>query len=405
MSKVGHKVVNPYGTIGLLVLFFILGNSQNVLAQGTPTPAVTDTPGSTSAPVSISQEVFEKGLSKPNPQETPNFNKPDPVPPKQLGRFQTAAGGQKTAELLLDRYKQSVVRIIARDESGNELNRSMGVAIGYSSNGTKIGKGLYIATSLSLILGNALQWADKIEIQHESGTKYYGRIALIDEQIDLVLVEPQNAPQPIFFVDAQNERPQINIYTIGFKDTKEGYPEAKIHSGTLAAVNRRAGTLAVSGAAINNSQIGTGIINTQGQLVGMLLKDSNGVLSSALRTAILKAHRLKSFHPRLVGVIMGRGVLVDKRIPSAFQTIEAAIKAVNAGTAPKRDPTRYLRAYTDDFRPSTVMRPVIKVAPGTYNITNTLEIPSNISFTGSGPSETILIGSDPNKPIVSLKKS
>ncbi|MRT32947.1 hypothetical protein FGX01_03740, partial [Xylella fastidiosa subsp. multiplex] len=57
---------------------------------------------------------------------------------------------------LHDRYKQSVVRVVAKDLAGNVLAKAMGVAVGRSSQ--------YIAAPLSLVLGTSQQWADRIEV-------------------------------------------------------------------------------------------------------------------------------------------------------------------------------------------------------------------------------------------------
>lgn len=345
--------------------------------------------------------------------EAPDFNKPEGKGSK-LGRYRVADGNVKGGRVkvkdrLTDTFKSSVVRVIARDESGNILNQAMGVSIGVTANNLQIGDSLYVATPLSLILGNALQWADQIEIQQDSGTSLSAKVALIDEQIDLVLLKPEISPNPLRFIPPVNERPQLNIVTIELREERDesGAPivVAEGHEGVLAAMDTDEGTLTVSGRTITNRQAGTAIINLQGQLLGMLLPNSRGVLASGLRRAIEQAKDKRPFHPRLVGAIMGRGVLVDQTLKGAYKTIAEALKDIADGKAPKPDTKRYLRAYTDELRPKDPPRPILKVAPGEYKITETISLPSNISVSGSGAKATILKMETENIPVIDLENA
>lgn len=310
-------------------------------------------------------------------------------------------------DLLTDTYKTSVVQVIARDDAGNELNQAMGVSIGVNENNTKLGERFYIATPLSLILGNSLQWADKIEIVQENGVSLDAKVVLIDEQIDLVLLAPEASPRPIRFVPLVNERAQLSVITISLEKVKQldgtSRIEAEGHEAILSAVSSDEGTLAVSGRSITNKQAGTAILNMQGQLMGMLLPNAKGVLASALIKAIEQAKEKTPFHPRLVGVIMGRGVLVDPRLREAYGTIEEALKAIATGQAPKADTKRFLRAITNEYRPAEPERPILKVAPGEYKQEAPLVIPSNLSFSGSGAKTTIIRGTDPKASVLEFE--
>lgn len=294
--------------------------------------------------------------------------------------------------MFLERYKESVVRVRILNQTGEEMGRAMGVSIGRSPQ--------LIATPLSLVLGNALEWADKVEISHARGNKYFAKIAYIDEQLDLVLLAPENSPAPIPFTRPQDERPQITVFTISFEDGAGGAIQPKIHRSNLAAVNPDFGSLSISGPTITNDQAGTGIINMQGELVGMMLPSGNGVLASALSERAIKAKRFSPIPPSMLGVVMGRGVLVDPTLPEAFPSIGAALKAMKEGKAPKADLARFNAAKDKTLSPKEADRVILKVMPGTYK-ENTLELPSSISFTGSGTNKTVIVGLNPKAPVIS----
>lgn len=313
-------------------------------------------------------------------------------PDQLLGQYRTAKGEVKLAKMFLDRYKQSVVRVIARDLAGNELARSMGVGVGRS--------GEYIAVPLSIVLGNSQQWADHIEVTHSAGNKYNAKVALIDEEKNIVLLAPDANPAAIPFVRDSDQRPQISIFTIGFEEGASGKIDAKIFRGTLAAANNESGLLSVSGAEITDTQAGTAVINTSGELVGMLLPGGRGVLSSALAQLITKAKKSQPFEPSLIGMILGRGVLVDPKQPAAFQTITAALEAIKKGDAPRADVARYTPAKNRSVAPKESDRVVVKVMPGTYKEAKPVVLGSNISLAGSGAETTILIGASAGKPVV-----
>ncbi len=346
----------------------------------------------------------------PNPDDdsnsgddTPDFIRPQNQPP-QLGRYRTASGTVRVPQLFLDAYKDSVVRVTARDEAGNRLNEAMGVAVGVSNEGLLVGSSHYIATSLSLVLGNNVQWADRIEVTHDSGSSYTSQVAFIDEQLDLVLLKPKNKPTPIRFVANSQERAQIDVLTISFDRDRKNEIVPNVHKGVMAALDTDEGTFTVSGKTITNEQSGTAVINMNGELMGMLLPNRNGVLSSAIMKGIQKIQGKAPFSPRLIGAIMGRGVLVDPGAAEAYKTIPEALADIKSGKAPKADPTRYLPAYTDAYKPKPASRTILKIAPGTFKIDAPLDIPSNISIAGSGPGATVLVGSSPERPILMIEK-
>jgi hypothetical protein len=314
------------------------------------------------------------------------------TPGQVLGQYMTANNEVKLEKMFLDRYKQSVVRVVARDLAGNELARSMGVGVGKN--------GEYIAAPLSVILGNSQQWADKIEITHAAGNKYLAQVALIDEEKNIVLLAPETNPAPIPFVREIDQRPQITVFMISFDKGDNGKPEAKIHRGTLAAVNNETGLMSVAENDFDNSQAGTAVISTAGELVGMLLPEQRGILSSALTPLIKKAQKATPIAPSMIGVILGRGVLVDPKLKGAYPTISAAFEAIKKGEAPKADPSRYTPAKVRTVAPKDSDKLVIKVMPGTYKEAKTISLPSNTSLSGSGPGTTTLLGTDPAKPVL-----
>jgi hypothetical protein len=324
-----------------------------------------------------------------------------PVAPSQqgtsLGRYRkSGAGGAITVNiegLLHDRYRQSVVRVTAKDLAGNVLARAMGVAVGRESK--------YIAAPLSLVLGSSQQWADRIEVTHFAGNKYSANVALIDEEKNLVILAPEAAPLPINAVAEKDERPQVDVFTISFDNAPDGSLTSAVHRGRIAAANPDTGLLSVSAydkQVIDDAQAGTGIIDSEGKLVGMLLPGGRGVLSSTLMKSIAKAQKTTPIEPRMIGVILGRGVLVDPKMDGAFKTITEALDAIKKGTAPKPDPTRYTRARSHAVAPKETDKVVIKVMPGTYKETKPVSLPSNTSVSGSGPGQTVIVAPSPDKP-------
>mgnify|MGYP003393491283 CR=1 FL=1 len=388
-----------------------VGDPRGYGSQGsTDAPVVGEPKGSSIPPAQpasrprSSSQTSTTNDGSDDDSESPSFVRPQGQP-QQLGRYRTASGTVKVPQLLLDAYKDSVVRVTARDEAGNRLNEAMGVAVGVSSEGMNIGSSHYIATSLSLVLGNSVQWADRIEETHDTGSSYSSQVAFIDEQLDLVLLKPKNKPTPIRFVASGQERAQIDVITISFDRDRKNEIVPNFHRGVMAALDTEEGTFTVSGKTMSNEQAGTAVINMNGELMGMLLPNRNGVLSSAITRGIQKIQGKAPFSPRLIGAIMGRGILVDLSAPEAYKTIPEALADLKSGKAPKADPTRYLPAYTDAYKPRAASRTILKIAPGSYDISNTLEIPSNLSIAGSGPGTTILVGKAPDRPIISLDKA
>lgn len=331
-----------------------------------------------------------------------NVPTPDtiPAPPAatttlSAGQYRNAKGEVKLAQMLLSRYKQSVVRVSAKDLAGNELARAMGVGVGRNAQ--------YIATPLSLVLGNGQQWADTIEITHSEGNKYTAQVALIDEERNIVLLAPQANPAPMPFVRENNERPQMDVFTISFNDGAGAKISPAIHRSMLAAANQENGLLSISGNEVTDAQAGTGVLNSQGELVGMLLPGGQGVLSSYIERLIVKAQKAKPLEPNRIGVILGRGVLVGNGVEGAFPTISAALEAIKKGEAPKTDPTRFIPAKTRMVAPKDADRVVVRVLPGRYQEDKTLSLPSNLSLAGSGPAITTIAGGAAGKPVLLIQ--
>lgn len=329
----------------------------------------------------------------PTPDSIPAPTSVVPTAPS-AGRYRNAKGEVNISKMFLDRYKQSVVRVTARDMAGNELSRAMGVGVGRNAQ--------YIATPLSIVLGNSQQWADRIEITHAAGNKYFAKIALIDEEKNLVLLAPETNPTPLPYAREQDERPNVDVFTFSFADGPEGI-DPSIHRGLVAAVNAENGLLSISSTTLNDDQSGSAIINTQGELLGMLLPAGRGVLSSTLQKLAMKAQRASPFEPNLIGTILGRGVLVAAKTEGAFPTIAAALEAIRKGEAPKADPTRFTAAKDRAVAPKKSDKIVIKVMPGTYREGKTISLPANISLSGSGADRTSLVGHDPEKPVLLLQ--
>ncbi len=378
-----------------------MGNKKNLLAcaliltlpilarAADPAPAA---PAQVNLPAYPSGTTAQPGQTTTNgiPTDTNAITPPPVDQAKSLGRFRTAAGTVKVADMLLNRYKESVVRVTALDNSGNTLGEAMGVAAG----------GKHIAAPLSLILGNSVQWADKIAITHYDGTQYFANIALVNEELNLVLLAPENGPAEIPLVRPLDERPQITIFAISLP------PNAapNIFEGKLSAVNQKNGTLAVTGDQIGDSQAGTAIINSQGELVGMLLPKRHGVLASKLTQLIDKAKKSEPLPPSMLGAVMGRGVVVKENLPGAYPTIGKALEAIKNGKAPKIDANFFEPAKDRLLSPKEADRLVVKVMPGTYKEKN-LELPSYISLSGSGPKDTTLMSTDPNAPAILVKNA
>lgn len=321
----------------------------------------------------------------------PGIPAPSQTTATSLGQYRNAKGEVKLEKVLLDRYQASVVSVSARDLSGNVLGTAMGVGVGRNAQ--------FIAVPLSLLLGNEQQWADQIEISHAAGNRYYAKVALIDEEKNIVLLAPEASPAPLPFVREENERPQITVFTISLGG---GGRAPRIHRGMLAAANTETGLLSVSGEGIDNSQAGTAVIASTGELVGMLLPDGRGVLSSTIQKLIAKAQKATPIDPSRIGVILGRGVMVGTGTGN-YPTISAALEAIKKGEAPRTDPTMYTPAKTRVVAPKEADKVVIKVLPGTYKEGKTISLPSNLSLAGSGPDRTTLLGTDPTKPVLLLQ--
>ena len=365
------------------------------------TPGTTVSPSAQKAaagPTNIGQIPTPDTLPVSGATGIPAPSTVTPPPKGEPGQYRNKdTGSVNITKMFLDRYKQSMVRVISRDLAGNELSRAMGVGVGKNSQ--------YIATALSIVLGNSQQWADKIEITHITGNRYYAKVAYIDEEKNLVLLAPEANPPPIPHVREVDERPQIDVFTFSFNEGPNGKIDPKIHRGTMAAANQESGLLSISSPELNDKQAGSGIINAQGELVGMLLPEGRGVLTSTLLKLVAKAQKATPFDANLVGAILGRGVLVDPKNKAAFPTITAALEAIKKGEAPKPDTTRYNPAKNRTVAPLESDKVVIKVMPGIYKEEKTITLGSDVSLSGSGPDRTQLLGKDPNKPVLLLQNS
>lgn len=374
-------------------------NIDKVLdAAGVNNPAISaNQPGSPSTGASAAGPLDEAADEANTPATTQG---------SLLGRFRTASGYVRVEEQLLDSYKNSVVRVTALDSTGNTLNEAMGVAVGMNESGILEGDTVYIAAPLSTVMGNDREWADRLQCTHHSGASYSAEIALIDQALDLVLLKPKNKPTAIRSLPESQERTQIGVITIQFNRDRRGEIVPVFHRGTLAALSQEEGTLAISGKEAIASSAGTAIISLTGHLVGMLQPNGGGVLMSAISKDIRRAKGRTPFPPRLVGVIMGKGVLVDPNLKDAYPTIPAALADIKAGNAPKPDPTRYFGGTSDVAKPifnTAKNRPVLKIAAGTFTLAEPLEVPSDISISGMGPKETILLGASQDKPVLLFK--
>ncbi len=371
---------------------------ENITASGLP-GAVTYPAGATkAAPARPAGSVPSIVVPTPDTIAPPTGIPNASIPIPSLGRYRNARGEVKIEGVIHDRYRQSVVRVVAKDLAGNILAKAMGVGVGRNAQ--------FIAAPLSLVLGSSQQWADRIEITHFGGNKYEANVALIDEEKNLVLLSPEASPAPIVFTREQNERPQIDIFTISFENGPNNTITSAVHRGRLAAANPETGLLSVSpysGQVIDDAQAGTGLIDSEGNLVGMLLPGGRGVLSSTLQKSIQKALKATPIEPRMIGVILGRGVLVDPKLDGAYKTIAEALDAIKKGKAPKTDPTRYTPARNRAVAPKETDKVVVKVMPGTYREKKPLLLPSDISLSGSGPGQTTIVAPDPSKPAILLQ--
>jgi hypothetical protein len=390
------------GSLRLLWVFSFcaaLVHAENSLAQ--QGAAASGIPGAgTFVPPSAQNNprVNQPPASPPSAPTSVTVPTPDTIPaPSSIntgtsyGQYRNQQNEIKLAKMLLDRYQSSVVRVTARDLAGNELARAMGVGVGRNAQ--------YIATPLSIVLGNSQQWADSIEITHAAGNKYKAKVALIDEEKNLVLLAPEANPAPIPFAREIDERPQTSIYAISFENNPQGQITPEIKEAKLAATNQETGLLSVTNNEIQDSYAGTGLLNAQGELVGMLLPGAQGVLSSTLQKLVLKAQKTKPFEPSLIGVILGRGVLVDPKLPGAYRSIPAALEAIRKGEAPKADITRYTPASGSAVAPRGSDKVIVRVMPGKYKEEKTISLPANISIAGSGPHQTVVYGSARDKPV------
>jgi hypothetical protein len=137
------------------------------------------------------------------------------------------------------------------------------------------------------------------------------------------------------------------------------------------------------------------------------LPGGRGVLSSTLQKSIAKAQKSTPIEPRMIGVILGRGVLVDPKAttPGAFKTITEALEAIKKGIAPKTDPTRYTPARNRSVAPKETDKVVVKVMPGTYREAKPIALGSDISLSGSGPAQTTIVAPAPDKPAILIQNA
>ncbi|RZA09548.1 MAG: hypothetical protein EOP11_01320 [Proteobacteria bacterium] len=383
-----------------LVLLFS-GEARAVDPSATVSGGPTFVPTASQGSSAVTSRAASQGVALPgSPTNIGTIPTPDTIPAPStttstaisLGQYVTANKEVKIEKMLLDRYQQSVVSIRALDLAGNELSRAMGVGVGANAQ--------FIAAPLSLLLGNEQQWADRIEISHVAGNRYTAKVALIDEEKNIVLLAPEASPAAMTFVREQNERPQITVFMISFEQRGNAMIP-RSHRGMLAAVNRETGLFSVSSGDLTDSDAGTAVIASTGELVGMLLPNNRGVLASTLQRLIEKAKVATPIEPNRIGAILGRGVIVGGTdIPGSYPTIMAALEAIKKGEAPKADATLFTPARSRAVAPKEADKVVIRVMPGTYKEGKTITLPSNLSLAGSGPDRTILRGSDPEKPVV-----
>lgn len=384
----------------------LAGSAFAVDPPSTITGAPTYVPSSAQGLSSVRNAAAGQGVNLPgsSPTNVGAIPTPDTIPAPSTTQAPAVSNGQyrnekqevKVEKMILDRYQQSMVTIRALDLAGNELSRAMGVGVGTNAQ--------YIATPLSLLLGNEQQWADRIEIAHAAGNRYSAKIALIDEEKNIVLLAPEANPAPMPFVRDVNERPQITVFMVTFTPRPDGSLAPRSHRGMLAAVNRDTGLFSVSASELTDQDAGTGVIASTGELVGMLLPNNRGVLASTLQNLIAKAQKATPIEPNRIGAILGRGVIVGgKDIPGAYPTIQAALDAIKKGEAPKADPSLYTPAKTRTVAPKEADKVVIRVMPGTYREGRTITLPGNLSLAGSGPDRTVLMGFDKEKPVVLIQ--
>lgn len=410
------------GKLIFLWAFFILAgqawsaDSDGIAATGIqgavtyPTPNFTP-PAASSSTSTATSSGTKPSIVVPTPDTiappstgsgagTTGIIAPPTTPPTSLGKYRNARQEVRIADMIHDRYKGSVVRVLAKDLAGNVLAKAMGVGVGRNAQ--------FIAAPLSLVLGTSQQWADRIEVTHDSGNQYLAKVAFIDEEKNLVLLSPEASPAPIVFARTENERPHIDVFTISFETAPNGSLTSSVHRGRLAAVNTETGLLSISpnqGQVIDDKQAGTGLIDSEGNLIGMLLPGGRGVLSSTLQNVIAKASKAKPIEPSMIGVILGRGVLVDPKASGAYKTITEALEAIKKGEAPKADPSRYVPAKDKSVAPKGSDKIVVKVMPGTYREKKTIVLPSNISLSGSGPAQTTIVAPEASKPAILIQNA
>ncbi len=389
---------------GLGILFSLHGKA----ADDPALPPITGLKSNTSNSGVATEPPPSQGAAKPGqtqPTQQPGQQQQqdtiiaDPGASKSLGRFRTKDGTVKVAEMFLDRYKEAMVTVTVRDGGGNVLGSGMGVALG--EGGGRSAR--YIAAPLSVVLGNSVQWADEVVITQHDGEQYNADIALVNEQLDLVLLDPEIRPAAIPFTRAIDERPQTSLFIIVHNQSSApGTPtKSKVMMGKLAGLNQDKGTLSVTK---DNSALrtfpwelkpehaGTGLINSQGELVGILLPKQKGVLASALQQLVTKASKLKAMPPAMLGVVMGRGVLVSPSVEGAYKSVNAAIAAIESGEAPRMDPKRFTPARDRELSPAEAERVVVKVMEGKYLEEKPVLLRDHFSLVGSGPDLTVISG-------------
>lgn len=364
--------------------------------------------GGTSASGIPASQIFvpapqNQGVPSNLQQGTPQFQLPEgaPQPGQQQpqGKYTNRDGTVRLDEKLRDVLVNSVVEVTAYDQADAPIRKTMGVAIGKDAAGAMVSDRNFIAVPLSVVMGNNLQWADRLSITHHKGSSYNASIAMIDEELGLAILQPDNEPQPIRFMPAKNERNQIKVVMIKFNRNQKNEIVADVYWGEISALNRKKGTLIVSGDEVDSTMAGTGIINMKGELVGMLGYGGHGILSSAMYERTKYTRKKPAIQPKMVGVLMGKGVVVDKKMKGAYRSVGEALKEIRAGRAPKADPSLYIPKQTDETEQGRV---IVKIHAGTFVEKSTLDLPANISITGAGPAQTILTSEDPAKPVISI---
>ncbi len=411
--KIHQKKPLPVSLLAVVFSFFA---STTVFADGavfapngpTYVPVQGDAgAASTALNSSLNPSTGPNPIIIPTPDSLGNPLKSDTKTSTVTGQYRNGDNTIKLTKMLLNRFKEAVVRVRALDADGNELGRAMGFGVGHPPE-------QYIVTPLSLLLGNSQQWAEKIEITHASGNQYTAKISLVNEELNIVLLKPEINPIQIALARSEDERPQIEVFTIALDEGEGNKVNPTIEKSTLAAVNEEEGTLSIASQITqtmsdDETNAGTAIINTQGELIGMLLPNHRGVLASMIQRLMGRTHELPPIEPRMLGVIMGRGVLVDpnsdQKTVGVYNSISGALSAVEKKEAPKIDASRFIKANTSQFKPKESDKIVIKVLPGTYREKASLQVPSNISLAGSGAKQTLLLGTSPTMPVIYINRA